>query len=220
MITVAFAAKQWHVLLPEVYRYMRREHVEDFMLRGKLRLKLLNEFRKHPDEQRRDEEEGNFVAKHTNEQGSQLVWLDPEGIGGNAYVLCGSARPDLGSKFGDACFRIRETSEFAVTISAAIAQFREGIQGACIYTDDIALASDRGSGVSSFFAEDGGFQLGGSQQAAALREMRREPKFYFKKRTKFSSEEEYRFVWILTGSVGPHIDITCPAAVQFCERVS
>lgn len=220
MVTVAFSTKQWHIVLPEVFRYMDREHVDKFFSRGVIRLKLLNEFRKHPDEQRRDEEEGNFVARHTNEKGSQLIWIDPVGIGGNAYVLCGSTRPDLHAKFGEACFRIRETSEFAVTIAAAIPQFKEGVQGSCIYTDNIAMDSNRGSGIASFIPEGGGFQLGGPHQADALQAMRREPKFYFKKRKIFSGEEEYRFVWIMTGNIGPFIDVVCPSAVQFCERVS
>jgi len=129
MITVAFAAKNWHVMLPEVFRYMGKQFVEDFMTQGKLRLKCMNEFRKHLDEECRDEQEGNFIARHTNPHGSQLVWIDPVGIGGNAYVLCGSTKLGLNKTFGEGCFRIKESSEFAVTIASKLPQFVEGVQG-------------------------------------------------------------------------------------------
>jgi len=219
MITVAFSAKNWHVMLPEVFRYMGKDHVEDFMTHGRLRLKSMLEFKKLPAEQTRDEQEGNFIARHTHSGGGQLIWMDPNGIGGNAYILCGSTQSGRNATFGEACFRIRETSEFAVTIAAKISQFVEGVQGPCIYTDDMALDSNGGEGVKAFFAEDGGFQIGGPKMAAAMNNIRSDPRFYFKKRTKYEPDAEYRFVWILAGNAGPHIDVVCPEAIQFCDRV-
>lgn len=206
-------------MLPEVFRYMGKQHVDDFMKDGKLRLKSMVEFKKLPAEQTRDEQEGNFIARHTHASGSQLLWMDPNGIGGNAYILCGSTQPGRKETFGEACFRIRETSEFAVTIAAKISQFVEGVQGPCIYTDDLALDSNGGEGVKAFFAVDGGFQVGGAKMAAAMSNIRSDPSFYFKKRTKYEPDAEYRFVWILAGNVGPHIDVVCPEAIQFCDRV-
>jgi hypothetical protein len=218
MITIAFAAKNWNVMLPEVFRYMGKQHVEEFMTHGRLRLKCMVEFKNLPSERTRDEQEGNFLARHTDPGGNQLMWIDPTGIGWNAYVLCGSTLANQHSAFGSDCFRIRETSEFAVTIATKIPQFVQGVQGPCIYTDDLAMDSNGGEGAAGFFAADGGFQIGGKRMKDALNHIRQDPRFYFKKRKQYLPDAEYRFVWIVAGNLGPHIDVVCPEAIQFCDR--
>jgi hypothetical protein len=224
MLTLAVQVEDkrygWHVRQPIVYRYLNKEHVDQFFDSGRLRLTAMPEFRKYPDEELGDAEEGNLAARSTTTNGGSFVFVGQ--VGHDALVMSCAQRlgDDLKAAFKrDSAFRIKEPISFANAIAQKLRIFREGVEGPCIYTDDTTLQRNAPSHTpSTFFDTDGGFVLGTPNQGQVMREVVG-PEFYFKKRAKYQHQCEYRFVWLLHGSAQSHEFVDCPEAVQFCERI-
>ena len=222
MIQIQLNPKLWHVRQPEVTRLMAPQYVDAFFKDGSLRLSSMAQFRSYPDEERGDPREGERHARHTNATGSQFIFINTAPAGGNAYVLSFTASPHLEElgKFGTDGIRVKSTFQFAAAIAASLPDFAEGVEGPCIYTDAMVLDRNVGPLGDTFFPKDGGLRIGGHDQAQALAQMQAGPEFYFKKRTKYFKQCEYRMVWLVTSGVPPFIDLKCPDAVQFCERIT
>jgi hypothetical protein len=59
MITTQMTiTRTWALRTPQLFRYMKQKHIDDFFNTGRIRLSTFQQFRKHRDEQRRDTEEG------------------------------------------------------------------------------------------------------------------------------------------------------------------
>ena len=43
---------------------------------------------------------------------------------------------------------------------------------------------------------------------------------FFVKLTEYSHQGEYRFIWFAQGSEKDHLDIKCPDALKYCERLT
>jgi hypothetical protein len=137
--------------------------------------------------------------------------------GQEAYVMCAStvetALPADGSM---AAFRILDTLAFANAISSQILGFVGGTEGLCSYRDNTMLKKTdpssfepppEGADVEKWF-EDHERRIGKHSIDA-----------FFVKESRFSHESEYRFIWFASGPHREYLDIKCPAAKQFCERV-
>ena len=137
--------------------------------------------------------------------------------GQEAYVMCAStiqaALPAGGSM---SAFRILDTLGFANAISAQVPGFLGGTEGLCSYRDNTMLrkADPRpfeppleGTDVEKWF-EEHERHIGKHSVDA-----------FFIKESRFSHEAEYRFIWFASGPYRDYIDIKCPSARQFCERV-
>lgn len=212
-IAVPFA-QHWEVRLPVVVRQMHIQYVEDFFRDGSLRLSSFEAFRRHPDEQRRDCQEGTAVMEIEEPNGRLSI------LGANAqeaYVLCASlGEPACTGRPADAGFiRIHDTVGFAAAVSRQINGFVGGSEGPCRYSHDkiVRKAGTRSiqppksaAEAESWFAEQNEYV--GRQAIDA----------YFLKNQCFSHENEYRLIWFAEGERKAHIDIKCPAALKFCER--
>jgi hypothetical protein len=217
MPVLGFTAN-WVVRLPHVYRTMQKEHVEAFFDTGALRLSSFSRFRTNPDEIRSDKEEGNalLMGRHQNVQKIFIDVSPPL----SAWVLCGTTVWDVERmrRFGDACFRIHDPLAFAQAIAGEILSFRGGYEGFCLYQADRTVLRELGSYAEAGLIDggDGKFalQVGGPEEANL-----NSPDRYFIKLMKYSSEAEYRWIWQTARQSSPTLDIVCPEAREFCDRV-
>ena len=213
-LTIAFP-RQWTIRTPVVTRIMARSYIDSFFEDGSLRLSSFDSFNKHPDEDRRDQQEGNIAMKIDEPNGSLNILARN---GQEAYVLCGSLAEMSTTKehSKDSSFRILNTLAFADAISRQIPGFLGGVEGSCTYRDN-TMISKKGSRkisppenqeeVEEWFNEQNRYV--GKQAIEG----------FFVKHSKFAHESEYRFIWFAEGHAKPHIDIKCPAAREFCERI-
>lgn len=198
---------------------MNRPYVDAFFADGSLRLSSMAKFRAYPDEERGDPREGERHARHTNEHGSQFIFINTQPAGHNAYVLSFTAHHNCDGtrNFGDSGFRVKNTFQFGAAVAAVLPGFVEGIEGPCIYTDEVTLDRNIGKSGDVLFPHEGGFQIGGAEQSRALAQIQSSPEFCFKKRTRYAPQNEYRMIWFVSGTAQPHIEVKCPAAISFCE---
>jgi hypothetical protein len=196
---------------------MPQQYIDDFFQRGELRLSSFAAFGQLPNE-RRDPDEGRnrIVVK-----GKDFQFHAVMRNGLNSYILCAStiATPIESLKPGEGIFRIRDTAEFGVAIASRLPTFCDGLEGHCEYGDvrsiehvqsDFSLATLRASNQSDELDLDKMMAIARTGGA----------KVFFVKRSEFRPESEYRFVWNVHDDTGPFIDIVCPNARQYCEKIS
>lgn len=205
-------ARPWSVRLPTLVRYMQTQYVDAFFNDGSLRLSSFESFRRHPDERRRDSQEG-LVAMHVDTPTGPFSILGS--CGQEAYIVCAST-VEGPIPVGQSAFRILDAMKFADAISRQIAGFVGGVEGLCSYrTNTMIRKSDPtpitpptdGSNAEEWF------------NAINQHTGRLVMDAFFMKHIDFAHESEYRLIWFAEGVRQEYIDIRCPAARQFCERI-
>ncbi len=206
-------ARPLNLRVPTVTRYMAQKHVDEFFADGTLMLSSFAKFREHPDETKRDPEEGLSHIEQTNPN-AHGVYL----IGGPpCYVLCATSNqfdPNGVSWNTESGFRITNPMDFAAVLAWHVPGFQAGIQGACDYTDgpDVDVHNDE-----PFVPPDehpGGPE--GYQREMERLTHDRAVDGLFSKARGFLPESEYRFIWFATAGPDPLV-VKCPDARQFCQ---
>lgn len=202
----------WGVRTPVVIRSMESKYVDAFFQSGSLRISSFDSFRKHPDELRRDEEEGTAVMeiRSANSTMSAITFNGQE-----AYVLCASTvEPEL-SPDQDGLI-IDDTIAFAAAISRFLPGFVGGTEGLCTYrSNTLYKAFDEHEFKPPVDGEDP--EKWASQQDRVIgRHMQNK---FFIKHSRFSHESEYRMIWFCSGKPKDFVDIECVDAVRFCRRL-
>src|SRR5574337_32290 len=110
--------RPWSVRIPPVTRQLKTEYVDAFFRDGTLRLSSFELFRKHPDELRRDSQEGRVSMQiHGANSKVSVVAIN----GQETYVMCASVvEAQLPSDGSTSAFRILDTFGFANSISGQI----------------------------------------------------------------------------------------------------
>lgn len=205
------------VRVPTIVRYMEERFVDAFFADGSLRLSSFAAFREHSDESKRDAEEGTADIELTNPNahGVYLIVAPP------CYVLCSTSNQfDPGSVSWNTSvgLRILDPLQFAECVAAHIPGFAASFQGACDYTDgpDVDVRSreqfispdKHPAGPEGYFRD----------HQKVIAELTKDG--LFSKARRFCAESEYRIICSADG-VDPsgYLDIKCPDAIQFCERV-
>lgn len=206
----------WLVRTPYVTRYLEEEYTEKFFKDGSLRLSSFKKFRQHPDEQRGDGFEGRATQswKHPDGGTSAIIATNS----GRCFVLCGtiSESKSLQDAFANDGFRINNTLGFADAISRHIPGFLNGMEGLCTYRDEVLLKKS----MPQLFSEED--EIDPSKAFGRMDRDVQEEAFdsFFLKRSAFAHQAEYRMIWVATGEEIEHIDIKCPEALRFCERLT
>ncbi len=215
MIDVKFpTGKVWQIRSPVVVRQMQAEYVDAFFLDGSLRLSSFKSFRDHPDERRRDQGEGKTVMEISERDGMLSVL----GMSGSpAYIICASSEESQErTPVGQARLRILDTVRFADAVSRCVPGFDWGTEGPCVYRQDTVLRKKgnrplapptNGKDIERWFREQDRYV---GQHAVDG---------FFLKHIDFVHEAEYRFIWFATGEPLAFVDIKCPAAREYCQRV-
>lgn len=214
-MSLAFA-RPWSVRLPTLVRQMQTQYVDAFFEDGSLRLSSFESFRRHPDEKRRDAQEG-IIAMQVDTPTGPFNILGANGQ--EAYIICASTVetpiPDDQSASISA-FRIIDTVKFADAVSRQIVGFVGGMEGLCAYRTNTMIRKSDPTPINP--------PTDGNQVEEWFHAMNRHTSnlavdAYFMKHITFSHESEYRFIWFADGPRREFIDIKCPAARQFCERI-
>ena len=213
-IPVAFS-RQWSFRLPVLTRQMKAQYVEAFFKDGFLRLSSFESFRKHPDELRRDGQEGRVAMEIEAPNGTSSI------LGANgqeAYILCASTIetvPPISPNNDQSAFRILDCLGFADAISRQIPGFVGGVEGLCSYRDNTMIRKKDAGLIKPPEANEDAGRWFAEQQSYVGKQV---IDAYFMKHSRFAHESEYRFIWFGEGMPRQFLDITCPAALKFCER--
>ncbi|MHA5498453.1 hypothetical protein ACVSNS_01475 [Pseudomonas aeruginosa] len=216
MIRTAFSTP-WEIRTPTLTRYLEKEFTDAFFEKGQLRISSFKNFRRHADENRGDLAEGSANIQISTPNGTHAI----SAINGQeAYVLCAGtveSRTMEASFQTQEGFRILQPLSFADAISRHIPGFSGGMEGLCHYKEHLLIEKTE---LDQFPPPDAFPSLDewsdqydlyvGAQMKEAL----------FLKHIKFSHQGEYRFIWFASGAEKEHIDITCPEAVKFCQRLN
>ncbi len=215
-ITTQFV-RPWGIKTPNLTRYMEKQYVDDFFEYGKLRIPSFRRFRNNPDEEQGDAFEGMTSTKIATPTGSHAIVAIN---GQEAYVLCTTTvesktlQAKFRTEFG---IRILNTLGFAHSISAHIPGFIGGLEGLCFYRDDVSINKtiessfpprDKFSDPEVMFREHEKFVAAHTKDSL------------FIKRSKFSHQAEYRFIWFAQGLEQEYVEITCPEARQYCQPIN
>jgi len=216
------------LITPTVIRYMNRVHIEDFFQNGKLMLTTYSKCRNHEEQNRLDQNEGkgNFEIEYPsiNVSGSRLV-------GKNSYMLCMSMieSEDLSSKFNtDSYLIIDNAILFFDAVAKALAGFEAGKLGPCGYVDsrylikkcvdDLPDPKDMIEAAIQKDQEKLNKSFSEHQEALSKSIDSNIQEFpYFIKDSIFSTEAEFRMVWITSYEVNDSIIINCPEAIKYCR---
>ncbi len=209
--------RPWTVLLPRLTRYLEAEYVDLFFNDGTLRLSSFKAFREHADEERGDLLEGR-VAMEIKAPNGQHAIVSMNGQ--EAYVLCAGTveNKTMEASFAtNSGFRILNTLAFADSISKQIAGFVGGFQGPCIYRDDVVIRKEDKNLIKPPDEYNNPEEFSEEYDKYVQRQT---IDGYFVKRLKFAHQSEYRFIWFAQGEEKKYLDIKCPEAIKFCEKLS
>ena len=204
-----------HVRVPTLTRYMGPRWLDEFFDTGRLRLASFESFRQHPDESLRDGEEGvvEISMTHPNSQGTFLMSIP------RCYVLCATSNqfdPERVTWSTESGFRITNPIGFFNFIASHVPGFLAGHIGACDYTDDPDVMLKFKERFKSPDEHPDG-PVGFFQEMKTLHERHAIPGL-FSKATRFVAECEHRFIWFIDTDPEPEVFVTCPEALEFCER--
>jgi hypothetical protein len=218
---VATSGFQWNVCSPVVYRYLdKSEFVDQFFSNGSLRLASMAKFRAHEDERRLDSSEGwAHFMNITEEGGGQSIGMWT-GFGQHGYLLCTSARSDsaIKQKFGGSRIEIHDPTQFGIAVARQIPGIVAGYEGACRYVEIRVIRADLGYIDLEKMKNERGELNGNQLFNIAFAAMKHWPAFM--KHVSFLAELEYRFLWLTSEPVSPHIDIKVPEAIQCCKCIA
>jgi hypothetical protein len=209
----------WHIRPLRTFRFLEKQHVDDFFNNGKLRLSSFSKFRQHKDEIRGDDREGSgwYLANYHSETGRGQSFGAKLSTGINAYIICTSQINNKDAFIDchyDSGFLIKDIFSFAIEISRAIPFFRAGMQGQCFYVDDPTIHIDLGKfDIDSLSPEERQIK-----QNEFDEKRKQDTDIFFMKLLKHKDQEEYRILWF-ADKADDYIDILCPNALQFCEII-
>jgi len=211
----------WVIIRPRVYRYMKREYVEEFFAKGLLRLSSFKKFSKHEDEQRQDSKEGRALNIGRGESSTIVA---STGVGVNSYILCGATNDidEVRNAFNDcdAAIAIDDTYQFATAVALALSGFIAGREGNCIYKEDRRIERKIEENTVDSLLEKHKLESGGVSMGMITDQMKivGGVEQFFIKESKYSVQCEYRIIWDCSNTK-EYIDIEVPNARQFCRAV-
>lgn len=216
----------WQVETPTVYRYLEQEYIDKFFEEGIIQLSSFARFGEHDDEMRKDTNEGNNII---TARGEEHTMYAVAGFGRDAYVLSGSTieSESLMKDFGvDGYFKITDTRAFGREIAKALEQsdrinrVKQGIEGLCEYRDGNQIQKE----IEPRTPEDWQGQSEGDD--IPMEEMFKEVQriagrdpFFVKDQT-YQEQSEYRWLWLIDGEMSNTIQIECPDALEYCQKVT
>jgi hypothetical protein len=209
----------WNIRPFRTFRFLEKQHVDDFLNNGKLRLSSFSKFRQHKDEIRGDNKEGSgwYLANYKPEVGKGHSFGALMNTGMNAYILC-TSQVNNKNTFRDcnydSGFLIKDVFGFALEISRAIPFFIGGMEGQCFYTEAPDIHIDMGQ----FNIDDLSDQEKQIKQNEFFEKTKQDTDIFFIKRSKHKDQEEYRILWF-ADKADEYLDILCSNARQFCEII-
>lgn len=211
--------RTWNYKIDPVYRiFSRKEYLDDFFERGKLRLTSMAHFRGYKDEVLGDVGEGGGVIYTADEVGNLKAVSYDSAL--NAYVLCTTAQlsPEVITAFnGVGALKINDPTLFGIFVAEEIPNCTEGVEGHCDYVDHRVLTFPKDSvDAQRFFNSDPK-----SDQEEILHLTRKHTgRAPFMKPARYAYQREYRFIWFTTAPVTEALTVVPHRGIQqCCERI-
>jgi hypothetical protein len=218
--------KPLNVKLPNVYRYMDKEFINQFFEQGKLRISSFDKFRKYPDEIRGDKSEGggSIIGKSDKEKFTVQLMTR---VGENGYMLSTSlihSQKVMNEFETDGVFRIKDPINFSAAISNSIIGNDQLFVGFCNYQDGRLIEKEiTGLSINDFTNEEGNLIIGGPGMTRRSHELIGNGiDLMYLKDNQYQSQCEFRFVWTIKKhffTMNEYLDIDCKEAIQFCEKL-
>ncbi|MCF7223289.1 hypothetical protein [Marilutibacter chinensis] len=221
MISTVFT-RPWTVRSASVFRYLDEQYADAFFTDGSLRIPTFQRFRNNPDEEIGDPYEGRVAASISAPNAN---WQVMAMNGQRAYVLSTStieSRELHGRFVTNFGIRIQNSIAFANAISSHLPGFLGGMEGLCSYHDKphATVHTSRGLDFERLLNETKESEVDVGEKidryvAEHVRDL------LFIKRAQYAHQSEYRFIWYCNGyeTNEQYIDIKCPEARRFCEKV-
>jgi hypothetical protein len=202
---------------------MEKKWIDCFFKTGELMLSSFSQFRKHPDEQRRDPHEGASILDMSfgGQPLSGIAYF-----GSDAYILSTSMieSNELMRQFPgyDDYFRIGDPLGFASAIAEAIPNFTLGFQGPCLYQSERLVRREiqgpplLDPSASQEFPQENAERLFDAMNHRVFEATKLEP-FFFKP-LEYAHQAEYRLVWCVSREKEDRSVVKCPDARRFCRR--
>jgi hypothetical protein len=210
-------SRPWSIRLPILTRYLEAKYVDAFFEDGSLRLSSFRKFRKSPDEERGDIFEGRVNMEITIPNAHHAICAIS---GQEAYVMSTTTVESrkLGASLkSDSGFRILNSLAFADCVSRQIAGFLGGCQGLCIYRDDIVIQKKDSEPMRTPESYSNPEERAADYDKYVSKHI---VDAFFLKRAEYSHQGEYRFIWFAQGTEKDHLDVKCPDAIKYCERLT
>ncbi len=203
----------FHQIAPAkpAYRVMAPDYVDAFFSRGCLRLSSFAAFSNHNDDERKDAAEG---LNATCGIGAKQTMYAVTRHGDRALVLCASqsGTAAIFDAFGHrAAILINDPVGFGAAIALRIPGCLYGIQGPCVYKDGLVESS-----IGDFEFNP---RIHDMQAIASMALALPGRHAYFRKKTRYAHQREYRWVWLTADQPPQFLDIVVPEAIRFCRKV-
>jgi len=201
--------------IPTVYRFLNRCYVDEFFSSGKLMLSSILKFRSHPDELRRDANEG--VGRISTQINGEPVLTDLQ-VGLESFVLCSSLMhsPQLYQEFKcDSCIVIEEPLRVAYLIAQALNSVDRVLFGPCSYLQNRTIEKVNGSKNQNCRSDADYEALFMDVVPTGAVDV------LFRKELRFQHQHEFRFVWDVSSDSFKQETriIEIPEAASLCSRL-
>lgn len=191
--------------LKPIVKLGMKEHIDKFFASGAIRLGSFAYYNSFEHKEIGDDQEGVTVLVARNKM---RTVVGQYGTGYNNRIFCACIDYPSKStikKFGyNDGYIIRDPEQFSLAIKKAISSSKH-TYSKFIYGKDKVIESPQG-------------KVDLNKLSANLGDMVNQSK-YFIKNQHYAHQNEFRFLWDMGSDQSGFLDIQCPDAVRFCERV-
>lgn len=195
--------------MPQLFRYMNKSYVDEFLLEGKLRLGSYSKYRDDDHPERGDKSEGKaLLFAHLD---NAFVAAEAH-IPNNSYVLCTSAissQEVMAAFDSDDCFVISDPCIFAAEIAKNIPGCQKVLIGGCNYN----------GAINRYFPQVSALGASENHEVKMFLDAILADEVFFHKPVKFRNQFEYRFVFVTDRIVDDYKDIISMKAAALCMRL-
>lgn len=219
-----YAAQFSHVItfensIPYLYRYENKIWIDDFFETGNIKLSSFKNYKKHPDNQLGDNEEGNSMNIVSGNNDKMIGTYTT--VGDNEYCFCTSTVLDdkLKSTFNrDSVFRIFDPLNFMLEITRSLTRVEGVIFGNCVYLNQRIISSQiqKSIGISELKDDKDPDKISFEKMMEASAPSLSRHRFFLK-HIKYQEQCEYRLLWTVDNAFEEGIVLNCPEARKFCD---
>jgi hypothetical protein len=206
-------------IAPYLYRYENENYIDDFFNKGLLCISSFKLYMSYVDNQLGDSKEGHSFNVGSGE--GKLTQMSYSTSGDDCHCFCTSTvlKKELLEKFSrNSVFRIKNPVNFMFEIKNSLTRVIEVLYGNCVYLSDRTIRYNSGiKSLEEVQLEGDPNKIDGNKLFATLNLATVHQKFL--KLMHYQEQSEYRMIFVTDRKITDKIIITCPEAVQHCEKI-
>ena len=208
----------WRVKSNAVYRLLdNKQWLDNFFEKGELLLSCFSKFRLYPNEIQGDRREGDGFCYFVDDNGTTQAFKYEGGM--NSLVLSTSEKitEKIITDFqAVGAIKILNTTRFALEVSKRISYCYGGLEGRCNYSDSRVFTINDNKKIAELFRAKN-FKPD-QEFAYELQSLTKEYEL-FQKSKNYEDQNEYRLIWFTKEPVSSSLNINCPEALEYCDRI-